>query len=252
MCRNYRALLKRFERFRQGRPAGEDLATHAAAFVAMLPVSCRKAARCALRLQFGAALARESLPVGRYHRDEEKLRRTVLSAADRHSLFAADLTARERAVLAVLYVVRRFEAAQLQWRDLDLDGGFIYVRRGKGGKPATTLLPPTVIPALREWRTVARPSAEDAPVFPGRWGGGVQADTVSMWVRRLMRRLGIYRAYRGPHALRRTFASVFLKQHPDQIVQLQRLMRHSNIGTTSLYVYLAPEDLRETVASLNL
>ncbi len=68
------------------------------------------------------------------------------------------------------------------------------------------------------------------------------------WFRDLLRAHGLYRRWRGLHALRRSFATRFLRYNPQKLISLQRLMRHSSIATTALYVFADPEELAADVA----
>lgn len=67
------------------------------------------------------------------------------------------LTVRNRAIVATLFStwIRRFEAANLRWSDIDLDKGKAVIRRGKGNKRRTVaFIGDYAITALRHWRTV--------------------------------------------------------------------------------------------------
>jgi len=62
---------------------------------------------------------------------------------------------RNRAFLGVLFYagLRRSEAVILKWSDIDLDGGFLTVRRGKGGYRRTIpFAGPYAVGLLRAWR----------------------------------------------------------------------------------------------------
>ena len=103
-------------------------------------------------------------------RGESEPRGRHLSAGELRSLFEAcsgpskewqrqDSTARRRrdaAFLALAYScgLRRSEAVAVDLADLDLVGGELRVRRGKGRKPRQLTLPPSALPALQDWLQV--------------------------------------------------------------------------------------------------
>lgn len=64
---------------------------------------------------------------------------------------------------------------------------------------------------------------------------------MSRWVQRLARRAKLTRPI-GPHLLRHTFATGYLKAGGDAF-RLQRLMRHKTASMTQRYLNLAIDDL---------
>jgi integrase len=68
----------------------------------------------------------------------------------------------------------------------------------------------------------------------------------------LMAQAGLLRRGRSCHALRRTFASSYLRAHKDRLLPLSRLLRHENVATTAKYVFLDLDDLREGLDDLRL
>ncbi|MEX0925778.1 MAG: tyrosine-type recombinase/integrase [Dehalococcoidia bacterium] len=81
---------------------------------------------------------------------------------------------------------------------------------------------------------------------PGRNRGAAplgRGGMMTVW-RRLAERAGISGIRRGPHTLRHTFATVFLRRE-GRIEILQRILGHKDISTTGLYTHLVVEDLRK-------
>lgn len=240
--------VRRFERWSAGRPE-EPVTTRVVAYLASLTPAGAHNALYALRATLDGSVDWTAVPRVRLRRNEARLRATVLDARERARLARASLSARERALLSVMYVVRRFEAGALRWTDIDLDAGTVYVACGKGERAGWTALPPAALDAVRAWRVEA---PESPWVFPSARGGAPTAGTVGRWVRRALRRIGLWHAGRGPHAFRRTFATEFLRVHPAELRRLQVLMRHASISTTTLYDYPRPEDVQAALRGLVL
>jgi integrase len=131
---------------------------------------------------------------------------------------------------------------------------------GKGGRSGWVVLPLRTVSALRAWARVAKATPSD-PVFPCRVTRPRRSepptrvplpDTVGHWVREALRTLGLHRPARGAHALRRTFATEFLRQNPKELRRLQVLMRHAQLSTTLLYDYPDPHDFSPALDRLRL
>lgn len=193
---------------------------------------------------------------------------------------------RDRAMLLLFFSsgLRASELAALKLADLDLDAGCAKVWDGKGHKDGIVPLSPPAIEALKaylEIRSSANESAilamraegnsydaiasklgigamtvyriahhqckrlqADSPyVFPGRGGSVLTRENIWHQVR------GIGKKVLGrdvsPHSLRRAYATALLKGGAD-IRDVQALMRHAGVDTTSLYIQLDLNFLRKT------
>lgn len=248
MSDTYDRMWRRYQRFcAEHSEPGRD---SAAAFLGSLLPSQARIAKAALKAAGIDGLDR--VPVAPYHRNEMRLRETILTENERIRLVQAAREPRDRAFLQVLYVLRLFEAAQLRWRDFDMAEGLIYVQNGKGGKSAWTVMPEATRGALAAWSAAAPAHTPNDYVFPNPDGGRLSIGRAGERVSLLLRRAGLQKPGRRAHALRRTFATEYLRQYPDRIRQLQVLMRHSQLQTTILYDYARPEEYRQAVAGLRL
>jgi integrase len=89
--------------------------------------------------------------------------------------------ARRNACALVLLVgagVRRAELAGLQLDQVDTESGRVEVRQGKGRKDRVCWLPPSALPALRDWLAV-RGSAPGPLLVPVRKGGRLEDRALS-------------------------------------------------------------------------
>jgi len=139
--------------------------------------------------------------------------------------------------------IRRGEAQGLAVHDLSLQHQALTVT-GKTGE-RTVFYGRRTARVLREWlgrRTLRLPG--DA-LFCRRDGYPLEAAYVSKIVAKLAKAAGLRRI--GCHTLRHTFATTFITQGGD-VFALQRLLGHSSIEVTRVYVDLGHSELREAHA----
>lgn len=82
-------------------------------------------------------------------------------------------------------------------------------------------------------------------VFPSQKGGRLQKQQIQRKVTDLMLRAKIPEEKCYPHMLRHTFAVHFLKKNPQAVVQLSRILGHTSIKTTAIYLRFVVEDLQQ-------
>jgi site-specific recombinase XerD len=63
---------------------------------------------------------------------------------------------------------------------------------------------------------------------------------------------GLVPADTPPHSLRHTFATRYLVSHPDDLVGLARLLGHSSLEATKIYVQPTEEELAARVDRIDL
>ena len=131
---------------------------------------------------------------------------------------------------------RLAELLALQWRDVDLDGPLVTIRRGKGGKARLVLLHPELAEALR-WQAKGRPNERLFPFSP---------DTALRAVQQGIERVGltwnIDRVRKpGVHSLRHSAARHWLANGVP-VNQVAVWLGHSNpMVTLQTYLPLAPD-----------
>jgi integrase len=157
--------------------------------------------------------------------------------------------------------MRHSELLGLIWQDIDIAGGSIHVRaqlsRAHRGRPAKRVVPKTragvrriplssqLAAVLREHRSASRFSADTDWVFVTRNGTplsqrNVQRSTLdrAAHVAGLDRDGGRLRF----HDLRHTFASHLVIDVALDVVQVSRILGHSNVSTTlNIYAHLFEE-----------
>ncbi|MBN1918848.1 MAG: tyrosine-type recombinase/integrase [Verrucomicrobia bacterium] len=154
---------------------------------------------------------------------------------------------RDRAILEVLYStgMRVSELVGLDRDRLDQAAGVVKVR-GKGRKERLTMLGDPARDALRAYlgHPKRRPSdaAVDA-VFLNLRGGRLTARSVARLVSVYVKRAAIASGV-SPHALRHSFATHLLEAGAG-LRDIQELLGHSALSTTSLYARVSDAAARE-------
>lgn len=92
---------------------------------------------------------------------------------------------------------------------------------------------------LEEW-TKGRP--QDEFIFLSQKQGRMNLSAINRLVTGLMVKSGVERRKAHPHNLRHTFAIFYLKRTKD-VTKLQRVLGHTDIKTTTIYLRYAYEDL---------
>jgi integrase len=155
--------------------------------------------------------------------------------------------------LEALYVLlmgtgmRCGEACDLDWRDVDLDGGTVFIRRGKTSRSVRTInLSASVVLALRAHRAKAPRVGPNEPVFLGpRAGERLRTWTVSHAFPRLLERHGLPRM--RVHDLRHGFATRAISRGASLRTVADILGHARPSQTTDTYAHVVPEDQRQAV-----
>jgi integrase/recombinase XerD len=194
-----------------------------------------------------------------------------LATGHRYSKDAAALTARDRAMLELLYAgaLRVSEMVNATLEDLKLDAGYMLVR-GKGDKERIVPLGRPAQNALSEYLGQGRPvlaarKVKDShPVAPKNGGTRMahasattkESNSPFLFIARGGRRLTRQRVWQmvgessvasgrhaSPHMLRHSCATHMVENGAD-LRTVQTILGHADISTTQIYTHLALDRLR--------
>ena len=159
---------------------------------------------------------------------------------------------RDRAIMEVLYStgVRRNELLSLRVEDVNLEGGFVMVRQGKGLKDRVVPLGTIAARYLETYLNGIRPEllkrgsdpATAALIVSGR-GRVLSRNTLAAMVEKYARLAGIKHPV-TPHTFRHTCATHMIRNRAG-IRHVQEMLGHTNLATTQKYLSLTITDLKE-------
>jgi integron integrase len=246
--------------------------------------STQNQALAALLFLYREVLGRELGWVAGIARARYRVRSPVVLSREEVTTIIGELSGKARLIVALLYGsgMRVNECLRLRVKDIDFDDRTIAVVAGKGGKDRMTLLPESIIPALRRHLEVVRRLYEDdrargygeADVPPEIAHRFREASTLWPWqlvfprtrlapdprsgrlrrqplddrfvqhaVRAAALRAGIAKPVTC-HSMRHAFASHLLRANVD-IRTVQSLLGHQEVTTTMIYTHVAiPGDAR--------
>ena len=141
--------------------------------------------------------------------------------------------------------LRLSEVTNLRPGSINLTKGKLRVVSGKGDKDRDLAIPDYLIDLLDGWRKI-RPKGDY--FFSTLKGKKLSDRYIQQMVRRYTYKAGIENKKISPHILRHSYATQFYKQTKD-IETLRRILGHTDIGTTTIYITLANTDVEEGMKS---
>lgn len=213
-------------------------------------VSTQIQVTCALRFLYTQTLRRdEIIKFIPFARKPKKLP-IVLSQDEVRALLEAPTNWKHRAMLASMYAagLRVSELTHLRVEDIDSKRMQINIRHGKGAKDRLVMLSPSLLELLRKYWRAYRPSSW---LFPGKDAERpMTRKSVSCALRRARRIAGITKPC-SPHTLRHCFATHLMEAGYD-VRRIQVLLGHRSLRTTTVYLHLAADAIRNVPSPLDL
>jgi len=173
----------------------------------------------------------------------------ILSKEEVRSVFAGTRNLKHLALLMTIYSggLRVSEASHLKVSDIDSQRMTIRVR-GKGDKDRYTILGNNALAILRTYWKVYRPQDW---LFPSRNPKEpICVSTIQKVFRQSILQAGIKKRA-TPHTLRHCFATHLLESGYE-LYYIQRLMGHSSLKTTSVYLHVTCKSVQNIVSPIDL
>jgi site-specific recombinase XerD len=138
--------------------------------------------------------------------------------------------------------LRKTELLNLKYDDVDIENMTLLVRQGKGSKDRLIPLSFTLAESLKLYLAERRRLKRTCPEFfcSLKMNVGITGTGLKRLVERIRKQTGINFTL---HQLRHTFATLMLEGGCD-IFSLSRMMGHSDIKTTTIYLAASAEHLR--------
>jgi integrase/recombinase XerD len=204
---------------------------------------------CALRFFYRHVLDRpDFVPYVVYGKKPRTLP-VVLGPDDVRRLLDAVPPGRNRLMLRIAYGcgLRVSELTHLRVANIDSQRNVLCVRQGKGNKDRGVPLPPMLLDDLRSYWREHRPTDW---LFPGSRGKPLNVVTVQRSIQEARHVAGL-RQRVTVHTLRHCYATHMLEAGTD-LPTLQRLLGHSYLSTTLLYLHLRADRLPHIQSPLEL
>jgi len=181
---------------------------------------------------------------------KEKKLPVVLSSQEVQAILSATGNLKHRAVLMTIYSagLRLSEVVHLKVSDLDSQRMTIRVEQGKGRKDRYTLLARRTLDILRDYWQEYRPSGW---LFPGE---AVTEPLSVSSVQKVFEKALLRARIKKPvsvHTLRHSFATHLLEAGTD-LFHIQRLLGHTSLNTTAVYLHLSRKELGGLVSPVDL
>lgn len=152
-------------------------------------------------------------------------------------------------VLTLFYTgLRISECINLKLEDVDLSKSVIKVVEGKGMKDRHIPIHNKLLPLLKDYKENARPYTVTDNFFSTPTSGKVSAPYVNKYIAEAAGKLE-WTVKVSAHTMRHAFASNLVKRNIN-VVQIQKLLGHSSLITTSIYTHAKFEDLELAVNQL--
>jgi site-specific recombinase XerD len=145
--------------------------------------------------------------------------------------------------------LRVSECINLTLHDVNLEDGYIQVINGKGGKNRTVPMSDRLKSKLQEYLKFHRPKTDSLFFFALKKTGTVSDQYVNRVLKEACKKAGITKHVTS-YILRHSFASYLVKKDT-HVAVIQRLLGHASVKTTSVYLHVHPNDLKEAVNQID-
>lgn len=145
--------------------------------------------------------------------------------------------------------LRISELTNLKLENVDMENRIIYVIGGKGGKNRVIPINHKLHRVLVRYLKEIRPDVESDYFFAKKKTGKISRQWTNTKIKEAVENLGWDKDITS-HNLRHSFATNLLVNDVN-IVSVQKLLGHSDLRTTSIYLHQSLDDLKDAVNSLD-
>lgn len=173
----------------------------------------------------------------------------VLGPGSMKAIIEGTANEKHRLALSMTYGcgLRVSELTRMKWTDLDFERGLLFIRKSKGAKERTVMIPASLCDALRAYRKHHQPITY---VFEGPLAGKPLCKrTFQAVFEKACGKAGIAKRG-GIHSLRHSFATHLLETGTDMRF-IQALLGHSNVKTTERYTHVSAGTIGRLVSPLD-
>lgn len=163
----------------------------------------------------------------------------ALSDEEITSLLSAAKKPQDRLIIQLFLStgLRSRELLDLRVGDIDFNRRIIRVRSAKYGKERLVTAPPEVFETLEAWIKLNNLKPRDK-LFKLTYG------SLYKKLKTLAKKAGLDQSRVRPHVLRHTFATMAIRRGLS-LPSLQRLLGHSDIRTTQVYLHITIDDIKK-------
>jgi site-specific recombinase XerD len=171
----------------------------------------------------------------------------ILEVVDNYPYQSNFLRFRNYAIFATFIMsgIRKQELLNLKYTDVDIENLSIFIRQGKGNKDRIIPINYRLAEALKKYLEVRKKAYKTCPEFFTcyTYDMGFGESGIKRLVENIVKATGIKFTI---HKLRHTFATLMLEGGCD-IYSLSKMMGHSDIKTTTIYLAASVHHLREQI-----
>jgi site-specific recombinase XerD len=171
----------------------------------------------------------------------------ILEIVDNYPYLNNFLRFRNYAIFATFIMsgIRKNELLNLKYTDVDVENMSIFIRQGKGSKDRIVPINYRLAEALQKYIVVRKKAFKTCPEFFTSYTYDMGFTESGM--KRLIEKIVITSDVKFTfHKLRHTFATLMLEGGCD-IYSLSKMMGHSDIKTTTIYLAASVQHLREQI-----
>ena len=157
---------------------------------------------------------------------------------------------RNHAMMATLIFtgMRRGELINLQLGDVSLSERSVTVW-GKGAKARVIPLVDEALEPVRDWMELRPDHNSHSYLFTTTHGNRIYPSRMQRIWKTILQRSGIEREGVSLHTLRHSLATLLLQSGECSLVEIQRILGHSRLDTTAIYLHVNEGELRNAVTA---